>query len=89
MTFPSTRGDTRPPAEICRERGWSTGTKLAANDGQVIQITAVGESRLLGKTVFDGGRNYLREERELALYMRDWQPVDTTDDNASLQRHGS
>lgn len=68
----TTKDDWRDPAILCRERGWTVGTRLAGTDlsGEtVIEITAIGESQVLAKTLKTG------REASWTLACRDWQPV--------------
>jgi len=65
------------PAEICRLNGWTVGTKLVGNEGydgdSVIEITAVGEEKILAKWTTKKGRTY---EESTTLACRDWVEVD-------------
>lgn len=58
-------------AEKCRARGWTVGTFLEGDEGygpEVIQITAIGEEKILAKRV-DG------YEGLWSLDYRDWKAV--------------
>jgi hypothetical protein len=78
-TTPTTRGDYRPPAVICRERGWVPGTRLVGDEGAgqtVIEITAVGETRILAKCISHAGRAPRDpDEGSWMLVCRDWREV--------------
>lgn len=76
----TTLNDRRDPALICRENQWAPGTRLEGdkdNVSTVIEITAIGERRILAKIV-----NH--EEREpdnphegfWDLSYRDWRVVE-------------
>ncbi|SKM17401.1 Uncharacterised protein [Mycobacteroides abscessus subsp. massiliense] len=67
-------------ADLARSNGWGVGTRLAGNEGRnetVIEITAVGESKVLAKTVSHNGKPYIGRESVWTFAFRDWQ---TTDD---------
>lgn len=73
----STLRDSRPPAIVCRERGWAPGTRLIGDDGYgptVIEITAVGEMSILAKEISHAGKR-TKELREglWGLDSRDWR----------------
>lgn len=73
----STLNDRRDPAEICRENGWIAGTKLIGNEGYgdtVIEITAVGEKRILAKVITEN-ENKTYYENSWVLWCRDWKVV--------------
>ena len=77
----TTLSDRREPAFICRERGWEKGTRLVGDEGcgpTVIEITAVGEEKILAKTISHNGddtnRNYWTEH-SWVLWCRDWHVV--------------
>lgn len=76
---PGTRGDHRPAAEICRERGWGPGTRLdGATKWEVttIEITAIGERIVLAKMIAqDGHALGYDTERPWVLFHRDWREV--------------
>lgn len=74
----TTKNDRRPPAAICRERGWGPGTRLAGDEGYgvtVIQVTAVGEQMILAKTLTHRGEvpPWAGQENSWTLACRDWQ----------------
>ena len=76
----TTLRDARPPAVLCRERGWTVGTRLVGDEGQgptVIEITAVGERRILAKTITHAGKVpwWAGSEGVWALDCRDWRKV--------------
>lgn len=62
------------PADTCRENGWIVGTRLVGDAGrgpETIEITAIGESRILAKRVLPTeGR-----ETTWTLDVRDWREV--------------
>ena len=61
-------------ADLCREMGWSQGQRLIGDEGYgptTIQITAVGENRILARAIHPRPRN----ENTWTLSCRDWQPV--------------
>lgn len=77
----TTLGDTRGPAVICRERGWSPGTRLVGDEGYgptVIEITAIGECLILAKTLTHDGKipGHAGAEYTWCLDGRDWKEVD-------------
>ncbi|MDF3308741.1 hypothetical protein P3H15_27360 [Rhodococcus sp. T2V] len=64
-------------ADVCRRLGWLPGTRLAGDEGYgvtVIEITALGESKILAKRVSHKGKP-VTEERETTwtLSCRDWK----------------
>ncbi|WP_424137965.1 hypothetical protein [Roseomonas chloroacetimidivorans] len=75
----STLQDPRHPALICRERGWAAGTCLEGDEGRgptVIEITAIGQERILARALTEGGRRATyRDEGLWNLSCRDWRPV--------------
>lgn len=77
--LPSTLNDHRPPADICRERGWGPGTKIVGDEGYgpaVIEITALGEKVMLAKALsLNGQPPTYGDERTWVLYCRDWREV--------------
>ena len=78
-TIASTAKDPRPPAVICRERGWGPGTLLAGDEGYgvtVIEVTALGRSGILARTVAHDGTATDGDESSWTLDCRDWHPVD-------------
>ena len=76
-TARSTLNDHRDPAIVCRERGWSVGTRLVGDEGagpEVIEITAIGETHILAKTVtFNGEVPTWAREGSWVLLCRDWR----------------
>lgn len=66
-------------AQTCRDNGWGPGTRLVGDEGYgptVIEITAVGERRLLAKTVSHNGKAPKRPHEGLwTLAYRDWVTV--------------
>lgn len=67
-------------ADVCRRLGWIPGTRLAGDEGYgvtVIQITALGESKILAKRISHKGVP-VKGERESSwtLSCRDWKVVD-------------
>jgi hypothetical protein len=75
----STLNCTKSSAEICRERSWRVGTRLAGDEGrgvEIIEITAVGEDHIFAKTVlFDGKKPTWAREASWCLTCRDWKEV--------------
>jgi DNA polymerase-3 subunit beta len=74
----STLNDGREPAVVAREHGWKIGTKLIADEGhgpEIIQITALGEGRLLAKSISRNGVAVTGDEHECSwtLDLRDWK----------------
>lgn len=85
ITMETTHEDMREPAEICRERGWTVGTRLVGDEGYgptVIEITAIGEEKLLAKTISHKGVPSSVGEGLWTLSYRDWNVVP----NAELRR---
>lgn len=72
-------------AETCRTRGWTVGTRLVGDEGYgptVIEITAIGRTRILAVTVTHNGLPEPRaRESDWVLWCRDWQPVDAAGDD--------
>lgn len=63
----------------CRRNGWKVGTRLVGDEGYgptVIEITAIGESTLLAKTISHNGVDE-RNPRESTwtLEFREWREV--------------
>jgi len=73
----STLNSGRREAVICRERGWTAGTRLVGDEGwgpTVIEITAVGEENILAKTItHNGNKPEWCGETTWTLDCRDWQ----------------
>ena len=75
------RGATE--AATCELNGWTVGTRLAGDEGYgvtVIEITAIGESRILAKKVSHDGvpaedLRYRPSEGRWTLRCRDWAEV--------------
>ena len=71
-------------ADLCRRNGWGPGTRLIGDEGYgptVIEITAIGEQRILAVEVsHDGGATRPRYERSWVLFCREWRAVDETGD---------
>lgn len=77
-TSASTLNDHREPAIICRERGWAAGTRLVGDEGcgpTVIEITAVGEQRILAKEISHNDKPpaFSDSEAMWVLWCRDWK----------------
>lgn len=73
--YPSTLGDRRPVADICRERGWGPGTRLVGDEGglpTIIEITALGEVAMLARVVSPHPSEH---ESSWVLFFRDWRPT--------------
>lgn len=71
----------RRPAETCRANGWTVGTRLAGDEGYgetVIEITAIGESRILAKVITDNGQPPRLSDNEnvWVLWCREWRVVE-------------
>jgi len=50
--------DTMTDADTARRNGWTVGTRLAGDEGYgetIIEITAIGESKVLAKTISHNG----------------------------------
>ena len=79
----TTLNDPREPAEICREHGWTVGTRLVGDEGRdhtIIEITALGEQQILAKTVSENGEWMTKTwEGAWSLSTRDWQVVPDPD----------
>ncbi len=61
-------------ADLCRARGWRVGTQLEGDEGYgptVIEITAIGERKVLAKTISPKAR----EEKSWSLSRRDWREI--------------
>lgn len=62
-------------AEICRRMGWSAGTMLVGDEGYgptVILITAIGDKRILARSVEHNGKPARGYETTWVLDARDW-----------------
>jgi len=76
MKIIDTLNNPEYPAEICRLNGWTVGTKLVGNEGygdSVIEITAIGEEKILAKWTTKKGLTY---EESTTLACREWNEVD-------------
>lgn len=65
-------------AEKCRKNGWRVGTRLIGDEGYgptVIEITAIGETRILAKEISHNGKPSDRCEGDWTLSCRDWQAL--------------
>ena len=77
---PRLRGKT--DAETCRLNGWTVGDQLAGDEGygpSIIEITAIGEERILARCLshFRRGEKVECDERESSwtLVCRDWRKI--------------
>jgi hypothetical protein len=64
-------------ADICRKNGWGIGTRLVGDEGYgptVIEITGLGETHLLAKTISHNGKSEL--EHLWTLSCREWRIAD-------------
>lgn len=75
----STRHDHRNAAEICREHGWTVGTRLVGDAGYgptIIQITALSDQVMLARIISHGCVTIGHHDAQAwTLSLRDWQPV--------------
>lgn len=65
-------------ADVARSNGWVVGTRLAGDEGYgetVIEITAIGESKILAKRVSHRGVNTHDGEHVWTLSCREWREV--------------
>ncbi len=65
-------------AQMCRERGWTPGTRLVGDEGYgptVIEITAMGEECILAKAISHNGQPLAGVEESWVLWRRDWREV--------------
>lgn len=65
-------------ANLCRKNGWGPGTRLAGDEGYgetVIEITAIGESRILCKLISHNGEPKMQIESMWTLSCRNWTPI--------------
>lgn len=65
------------PADTCRANGWTVGTRLVGDEGYgptVIEITAIGEERILARAISHGGKPYRRQPDETTWLLdhREW-----------------
>lgn len=66
------------PAQVCHAKGWEVGTRIKGNEGYgetVIQITAIGEKRVLARQISHKGQEQTSSESTWTLAHRDWEPV--------------
>lgn len=61
-------------ADNARNRNWQVGTRITS-EGDVIQITAIGERMVLGKYLKRKGDDFDGGEANLCLTLRDWRVV--------------
>ena len=69
---------TMHAAQVCRAMGWDVGTRIKGNEGygeSVIEITAIGEKRLLAKMISHKGQPENHGESTWTLACRDWEPA--------------
>lgn len=62
-------------AEVCRANGWGVGTRLVGDEGYgptVIEITGLGERRILARSLMHNGRRTDYSESSWVLFCRDW-----------------
>jgi hypothetical protein len=72
----TTSRHTGAAADVCRSRGWGPGTRLIGDEGYgptVIEITAVGDKRMLAKRLGHAGGAVAPEEGQWVLHCRDWR----------------
>ncbi len=65
-------------AEECRQRGIKVGDRLVGDEGYgptFIEITAIGEKRILAKAVSHDAETIERNEIPWTLSCRDWEKV--------------
>ena len=70
--------DPREPADICRENGWTVGTRLVGDNGYgitIIEIAAIGGQAILARMVSQHGLAVNAPEIPWRLSYRDWQVV--------------
>lgn len=63
------------PADTCRANGWTVGTRLVGDEGYgptVIEITAIGEERILARQVSHDGKPDVTYEGTWVLDRREW-----------------
>lgn len=75
---PSTLHDPRSPADICRDRGWTVGTRIVGDEGYgptVLVITAIGEHHILARPETPDTDSTRHREQSWALDCRDWQQI--------------
>jgi hypothetical protein len=69
------RGDA---ADVARLKGWTVGTRLVGDEGYgptVIEITAIGEKRVLAKQISEDRHPHQTPEGHWTFSCRDWQIV--------------
>lgn len=75
----TTLNSQKSPADICRENGWTPGTRIVGDEGfgpTVIEITAVGDLAILARVVSQNGKPVeFRSEMSWQLLHRDWRVV--------------
>ena len=74
----ATHDTTVSDAQLCRERGWTVGTRLAGDEGYgptVIEITAIGEELILAKAITHRGEPLDLDEDVWTLCCRAWAEV--------------
>lgn len=76
---PSTLHHQGSEADFCRLRGWGVGTRLVGDEGYgptIIEITAIGERKLVAKILAHAGRAVRQHEASWVLWCRDWREHD-------------
>ena len=67
-------------ADICRRKGWTTGTRLVGDEGYgptVIEVTAIGENSIFAKEISHNGKpSEYPHEGTWTLSCRDWKKVE-------------
>lgn len=84
----STLNDHRPEPVICAEHGWGVGTLLVGDEGYgptVIEITALGQGRMLAQAIAHNGVVDVDTELSWVLYCRDWREATAADLIAPLR----
>lgn len=74
----TTKDSVLSDAELCRRNGWGPGARLMGDEGHgpvVIEVTAVGECRILAKVLSCDGKPEDGTEQEWTLKMREWARV--------------
>ena len=61
-------------ADNARNRNWQVGTRITS-EGDVIQITAIGERMVLGKYLKLKGSDFDGGDANLCLTLREWRKV--------------
>ncbi|QDF19804.1 hypothetical protein QEH38_gp72 [Mycobacterium phage LilSpotty] len=65
-------------ADVARSNGWGVGTRLAGDEGYgetVIEITALGESKVLAKTISHKGQPQPYRESLWTFRFREWREI--------------